>query len=229
MSYSVSLEFHGESRSFPDQQSAFATLAADRSGTVLVLAGDRAGQALAGVDLADKVAVLVELGAECLGVYTGEQRGGEGSNCLGFARFRLGRAEPSNLIELVRQPTSDDVALAAAREVFETAGFRVAVCADRPGRIIDRLVRPLYNAVLRRLDEGLASADDLDTCLRLGLGYPEGPIGLLERTGLSEHYEVSRALFEALGETAYVPARRAQVAHHREGDAMRVAASRAHE
>jgi len=51
--------------------------------------------------------------------------------------------------------------------------------------------------------------------LRLGLGYPEGPIALLERTGLEHHYEVTQALYEALGDSAYAPARRAQVAHRR--------------
>ncbi len=162
-----------------------------------------------------KTAVLFELGTECLGVYTGESRGEEGSNVLGFARFRLGDAEPSNLVELVRQPRTTEAALAAATQVFEAAGLQVAVCGDFAGRIIDRLVRPYYNAALRRLDEGLATADDLDTTLRLGLGYPEGPISLLERTGLAHHCDVTQALFEACGDPAYAPARRARVAKQR--------------
>ena len=82
-------------------------------------------------------------------------------------------------MELVRQPRSSEAAISAATQVFEGAGLKVAVCGDFAGRIIDRLVRPYYNAALRRLDEQLASADDLDTTLRLGLGYPEGPIALL--------------------------------------------------
>ncbi len=116
----------------------------------------------------------------------------------------------------MRQPRTDDAALAAAKLVFEAAGLQVAVCGDFAGRIIDRLVRPYYNAALRRLDEGLASADDLDTTLRLGLGYPEGPIALLERTGLAHHFDVTQALFEATGEAAYAPARRARVAKRNE-------------
>lgn len=86
---------------------------------------------------------------------------------------------------------------------------------DFAGRIADRLVRRYYNAALRRLDEGLATADDLDTTLRLGLGYPEGPIALLERTGLAHHFDVTHALFEAYGEPPYAPARRARVAKQR--------------
>jgi 3-hydroxybutyryl-CoA dehydrogenase len=45
-----------------------------------------------------KTAVLIELGTECLGVHTGEGRGNEGSNVVGFARFRLGEAEPASLV-----------------------------------------------------------------------------------------------------------------------------------
>jgi 3-hydroxybutyryl-CoA dehydrogenase len=162
--------------------------------------------------------VAVELGTECLGVHTGEQGGQEGSNVVGFARFRLGDAEPTGLVELVRQPNTAPAAVAAAREVLESVGLTVVVCADFPGRIIDRLVRPYYNAALRRLDEGLASAQDMDTTLRLGLGYPEGPIALLDRTGLADHHDVSQALYQQLGDPAYIPARRAHVAKARQGN-----------
>ena len=51
--------------------------------------------------------------------------------------------------------STNETALAAAKQVFEDAGLQVAVCGDFLGRIIDRLVRPYYNAALRRLDEGL--------------------------------------------------------------------------
>ena len=73
-------------------------------------------------------------------------------------------------------------------------------------------MRPYYNAALRRLDEGLASANDMDMTLRLGLGYPEGPIALLNQTGLHHHFEVTRDLYEQLGQEAYAPARRARTA-----------------
>ena len=148
---------------------------------------------------------------------TGESRGKEGGNVVGFARFRLGKADPSPLVELVRQPNTQAAALAAARAAFEAAGLKVAVCNDFPGRIVDRLIRPYLNSALRRLDEKLASADDLDKTLCLGLGYPEGPISLLERTGLAEHHDVTAALHRALGQEPYAPARRAQVAKARQG------------
>lgn len=214
MSYSIIDT--GSSRSFPEPHAFTRNALAE--GDVVVLLGNGAGAALSTLTGASaKTAVLVELGTECLGVHTGEARGEEGSNVVGFARFRLGDAAPSDLVELVRQPRTLDAALSAAKAVFEAAGLKVAVCGDFSGRIIDRLVRPYYNAALRRLDEGLATAADLDATLKLGLGYPEGPIELLERTGLAHHFDVTRALFEATGDAAYAPARRAQVAKQRGG------------
>jgi 3-hydroxybutyryl-CoA dehydrogenase len=204
----------GNSRSFPGPHAFLEK--AEREGDAVVIIGEHVGRALQTLASAErKTAVLIELGTECLGVHTGERRGNEGSNVLGFARFRLGSAEPTALVEVVRQPRTSQSAIAAATEIFEAAGLQVSVCGDFDGRIVDRLVRPYFNAALRRLDEGLATADDLDTTLRLGLGYPEGPISLLERTGLEHHYDVSRALFEALGDPAYAPARRARVAKAR--------------
>ena len=204
----------GDSNGFEDEH-ALLTGAA-RNGEVVVILGAGASAGLSELrDGAKKTAVLIELEGECLGVHTGESRGEEGSNVLGFARFRLGSAKPTNLVEMVRQPRTSDAAIAAAKAVFEGAGLQVAVCGDFAGRIIDRLVRPYYNAALTRLDEGLATADDLDTTLKLGLGYPQGPILLLEGTGLEYHCQVTQDLFEVYGEAAYAPARRARVAYAR--------------
>jgi 3-hydroxybutyryl-CoA dehydrogenase len=205
----------GESRSFPEVHPFIAGAA--ETGEVVIIVGANADNAFRKLeDRERKIAILIELGTECLGVHTGESRGEEGSNVLGFARFRLGGGEPSKLVEVVRQPRTPESAVAAARQVFESVGLQVAVCNDFAGRIVDRMVRPYYNAALRRLDEGLASAADLDTTLKLGLGYPEGPIELLERTGLAHHCDVTQALFEAYGEAAYAPARRARVAKQRQ-------------
>ena len=204
----------GDSRSFPDSH-AFVEQA-DPEGASRVFIGEEAGSAYAVAGELDACPfVAIELSHECLGVHTGEARGDEGSNVVGFARFRLGRAEPSQLVELVRQPRTRDSAVTAARGAFEAAGLKVAVCGDFPGRIVDRLIRPYLNDALRRLDEKLASAEDLDKTLCLGLGYPEGPISLLERTGLAEHHDVTQVLYRALGQEAIAPARRAQVAKAR--------------
>lgn len=201
----------GASRSFPTAH-AFLEQSSHDSEGIAYIGADSGLSFAAGRDHDRRSFVAIELGTECLGSHTGECRGREGSNVVGFARFRLGDADPSQLIELVKQPGTQPAAIAAAKAAFEAAGLVVAICNDFPGRIVDRLVRPYFNAALRRLDEKLASADDLDKTLCLGLGYPEGPISMLERTGLPHHFEVTQALYEALGQESYAPARRARVA-----------------
>lgn len=196
----------GESRSFPAGD-PFLAGATDVESAEIIL---YCGVALAAD--ASKAAVLVELGTECLGEHTGEGTGGEGSNVVGFARYRNGDDPPSKLVELVRQPATLESAIAGARALFEAAGLAVVVSADQPGRIIDRLVRPKYNAALRFLDEGLATQHDMDLTCRLGLGYPDGPIERVVRGGLARHHDVTRALFKVTGAQAYAPARRAVVA-----------------
>lgn len=198
----------GESRSFPEAHAFFTNASKDGAGLVFI--GEEAAAAFEeSMDqTADASFVAIELGNECLGVHIDQDYGPE--NVVGFARFRLGEDAPTNLVELVRMPFTSDQALSAARACFESAGLVVSVCGDFPGRILNRLIRPYYNAALRRLDEGLASANDMDLTLRLGLGYPDGPIALLNRTGLHHHYEVTQDLYEQLGQEAYAPARRAR-------------------
>ncbi|MGD8477413.1 MAG: 3-hydroxyacyl-CoA dehydrogenase family protein [Burkholderiales bacterium] len=204
----------GNSRSFPEADQAFVANASQHADVVVYLGafGSPGSHAL---DEA-KRAILLELDTECLGVHTGEHAGEEGSNVVGFARYRNGDDAPSSLIELVRQPRTSEPAIDTARELFEAAGFTVVVSSDQAGRIIDRLVRPKYNAALRFLDEGLASAKDMDLTCRLGLGYPAGPIERVERGGLARHYEITQALFETWGTPGFAPARRSVVAHVRE-------------
>jgi 3-hydroxybutyryl-CoA dehydrogenase len=199
----------GTSRSFPAPHAALAR--AQESSDIALVIGADAGVGLMRLEAPQNfAAVIVELGHECLGVHADD-----GSNIVGFSRFRLGDDPPSDLVELVRLPAAPAAALEAANAFFAASGLEVAICNDFAGRIIDRLVRPYFNGALQKLDEGLATSADLDLTVRLGLGYPAGPIALLERSGLAHHFVVSKALFEAYGERGFVPARRARVAFER--------------
>jgi 3-hydroxybutyryl-CoA dehydrogenase len=199
----------GASPSFPDGDPFLAGGTADDADVVVYLHGSRL------VADAAKAAIVVELGTECLGEHTGESLGDEGSNIVGFARYRNGTDAPSKIVELVRQPMTSEAALTAARAVFEAAGLTVVVSADQAGRIIDRLVRPKYNAALRLLDEGLATQKDMDLTCRLGLGYADGPIERVVRGGLEHHHDITQALFSTYGTPGYAPARRSVVAARR--------------
>lgn len=198
----------GDSRSFPDG------LDSATSDGCIVIGNTAAGYR----DFSpghNETFVALELNSECLAEHIGLDQTPAHQRTVGFARFRMGDAEPSGLIELVRMPWTADDAVDAVRSMFEVMGYTVAICSDIPGRIVNRLIRPYLNAVLRRLDDGLASAEDMDMTLKLGLGYPEGPNALLARTGLVDHFDVAQALFESLGDPDFAPARRARVAKAR--------------
>jgi hypothetical protein len=109
------LKKDGESRSFPDGEE-FLDGASDHADIVVYL-----GTTFEADE--NKTAIIIELGSECLGFHTGEDAGIEGSNVLGFARYRNGNDQPSNLIELVRQPNTKLEAITAAKKLFEESGF----------------------------------------------------------------------------------------------------------
>lgn len=177
--------------------------------------GDDAGKAYLDAGEVASAFTAIELDLECLGLYTNVYPSEVHCNTVGFARFRMGDAEPTQLIELVRNLWTSEQAIQAVKEIFEAHGYIVAVCQDVPGRIVNTLIRPYLNAALRRLDEQLATAEDLDTTLCLGLGYPEGPIALTRRTGLANHYQVTDSLYQATRDEAFAPARQSVVANLR--------------
>lgn len=199
----------GESASFPAGD-AFLDNAVDAASADALIA-------LGGASVRDagKTAVLVEIGACFLADEIGLEPCDDTANVLGFSRYRNGGDAPSLLVEVVRAPWTRPAAIEAARAVFGAAGLTVAVCTDQPGRIVDRLVRPKYNAALRFLDEGLATQADMDLTCRMGLGYPDGPIERVVRGGLASHHDVTRALFDVFGTPAYAPTRAAVVAARR--------------
>jgi 3-hydroxybutyryl-CoA dehydrogenase len=206
--FAYELRLFGESRSFPSGDD-FLT-GGTAGAAVLVLAGE---VDILPTDGFAHAAILVELGAECLEVHLPL---GEGARrCLGFSRWRLGTSQPSNLVELVVPADAHPDAVVAARRVFESAGLSVSECADRSGRIVDRLIRPQFNLALAAVDNGLADADDLDAILTLGLGYRRGVLKPVLDGGLDWHFTTSSALFETYGQPAYAPARRAVVAYER--------------
>lgn len=200
----------GVSRSFPPGDRWREAAVAATGAEVMV--------ALGSATLRDpsRHAVVVELAARFLADEIGLDAAADTRNVVGFARYRNGDDAPSPLVELVTMTWTDPEAVAAARAVFEEAGLAVVICSDQAGRIIDRLVRPKYNAALRFIDEGLATTQDLDLTCRLGLGYPDGPLERVVRGGLSHHYVVTKALFDSYGTPAYAPPRAAVVAARRE-------------
>jgi 3-hydroxybutyryl-CoA dehydrogenase len=111
------------------------------------------------------------------------------------------------LIELIRGPDTVDAAEAAIREVAERLDKRVIVSADRPGFIVNRILMPFLAESMRAFEEGLGTADDIDTGARIGLNHPMGPLELADFIGLDVCLGVMRVLDEGLEGEHFAPPR----------------------
>ena len=109
------------------------------------------------------------------------------------------------LIELIRGPQTGDATEAAVREVAERLGKQIIVSADRPGFIVNRILMPFLAEAMRAYEEGLGTADDIDTGARIGLNHPMGPLELADFIGLDVCLGVMRVLDEGLGGEQYQP------------------------
>lgn len=102
------------------------------------------------------------------------------------------------LIELIRGPDTADATETAIRDLAAALGKQVIVSADRPGFIVNRILTPFLGEAMRAYEEGLGTADDIDTGARIGLNHPMGPLELADFIGLDVCLGVMRVLDEGL-------------------------------
>jgi 3-hydroxybutyryl-CoA dehydrogenase len=111
------------------------------------------------------------------------------------------------LVELIRGSATTDATEAAIRELTEALGKKLIVSADRPGFIVNRVLMPMLAEAMRILEEGSATADDIDTGAKVGLNHPMGPLELADFIGLDVCLNVMKVLHEGIGEEHYPPPR----------------------
>ena len=109
------------------------------------------------------------------------------------------------LLEIVRALETDDETIAAAAEVGSRMGKEVVVIKESPGFITSRVNAMIGNEAFYMLQEGVASAVDIDKALKLGLNHPMGPFELVDLVGLDTRLHILEYLHKALGEK-YRPA-----------------------
>jgi 3-hydroxybutyryl-CoA dehydrogenase len=109
------------------------------------------------------------------------------------------------LVELIRGSATDDATEAEVRALADRMGKHVIVSADRPGFIVNRILMPLLAEAMRAYEEGLGTAEDIDTGARVGLNHPMGPLRLADFIGLDVVLGVMRVLHEGLGEEQFRP------------------------
>ncbi|HET9852246.1 MAG TPA: 3-hydroxyacyl-CoA dehydrogenase NAD-binding domain-containing protein [Candidatus Limnocylindrales bacterium] len=109
------------------------------------------------------------------------------------------------LVELIRGSATADATEAAIRELTDELGKKLIVSADRPGFIVNRILMPMLAEAMRILEEGSATADDIDTGAKVGLNHPMGPLELADFIGLDVCLNVMKVLHEGIGEEHYPP------------------------
>ena len=103
------------------------------------------------------------------------------------------------LIELIRGKDTVDDTEAAIRELSVALGKQVIVSTDRPGFIVNRILMPFIAEAMRAYEEGLGTAEDIDTGARVGLNHPMGPLELADFIGLDVCLGIMRVLDDGLG------------------------------
>ncbi len=128
-------------------------------------------------------------------------------------------APAMSLVEVIRPLTASDETVAAARAFAESCGKSPVEVADRAGFIVNALLFPYLNNAVRMLENGTASAEDIDAAMQGGCNFPMGPLALLDLVGLDTSVAILDALYEEFKDPNYaaVPVLRRMVAAGRLG------------
>jgi 3-hydroxybutyryl-CoA dehydrogenase len=108
------------------------------------------------------------------------------------------------LIELIRGLETSRETIDALRAVGERMGKEIVVVNEAPGFVTSRINALIGNEAFRMLQEGVASAEDIDKALKLGLNHPMGPFEMVDLVGLDVRLSILEFLHRSLGE-AYRP------------------------
>ena len=110
-----------------------------------------------------------------------------------------------SLLELVRHDSCSDETIAAAQSIGSAMGKETILVRDVPGFATSRLGVVLGNEAVRMLADGVASASDIDTAMRLGYKHPMGPLELSDLVGLDVRRDILNNLAEAFDDDRYLP------------------------
>jgi len=110
------------------------------------------------------------------------------------------------LVEIIRGLQTDDSTYAQALVVTEKLGKTPITAGNRPGFVVNRILLPMINEAIFVRQEGLASAEDIDTGMRLGCNQPIGPLALADLIGLDTVLAIMEAFVDGFNDSKYRPA-----------------------
>jgi 3-hydroxybutyryl-CoA dehydrogenase len=110
------------------------------------------------------------------------------------------------LVELIRGLQTSDATYAKTKALAENLGKTTVLANEAPGFIVNRILIPMLNEAVFALEGGLASAEDIDTAMKLGTNQPMGPLTLADFIGLDTVLAICEVLHKELGDDKYRPA-----------------------
>ncbi len=103
------------------------------------------------------------------------------------------------LVEVIRGYHTNDETVRTVMEISRKMGKEpVEVKKDTPGFIVNRLMIPHFLEAIKMVEEGIATVEDIDKAVKLGLNYPMGPFELMDLTGVDIALHVSEYLYKEL-------------------------------
>ena len=109
------------------------------------------------------------------------------------------------LVEVVQALTTSDATVGTLREFVTSIGKTPVVCKDTPGFIVNRLMVPYLLGAIRALEQGVATVEEIDTAVKLGLRHPMGPFELIDFTGLDINLHVANVFFDEFKDPSVAP------------------------
>jgi 3-hydroxybutyryl-CoA dehydrogenase len=114
-------------------------------------------------------------------------------------------AQLMDLVEVVAAIQTAPETVATLTATAEAVGKKPVSTKDRPGFLLNRLLMPYLNQAVQAYDDEIASAEDIDTAVELGLGYPIGPLRLLDMIGLDVHHHATDAAYAQTRDVHFSP------------------------
>jgi len=108
------------------------------------------------------------------------------------------------LLEIVKTIATSDETIEASKKFGESLGKTTVIAQDAPGFIVNRLWIPFLLHSIRLYEEGVASREDIDNAVMMGLNYPMGPLTLSDMVGIDVVKFVADALYEQLKDPRYI-------------------------
>ncbi|MFC2992483.1 MULTISPECIES: 3-hydroxybutyryl-CoA dehydrogenase [Halomonas] len=109
------------------------------------------------------------------------------------------------LVEVIRAEQTSDATVARIETLTRALGKTAVAIADSPGFAVNRLLVPMINEAAFLLQEGVASAEDIDESMKLGAAHPLGPLALADLIGLDVCLSIMEVLQEGFGDPKYRP------------------------